>query len=101
MRYESQGKYRYVVLPGHSMADSRGRILEHRYVMSEALGRPLTEDEIVHHKNGDKLDNRLVNLELTNQTDHSRYHHPPNNVDLKCPTCKKEFIRTKQTTNQR
>lgn len=57
------------------MADKRGRVFEHRLVMARSLGRPLTTDEHVHHRNADKQDNRLENLELTSLAEHTAKHH--------------------------
>lgn len=62
--YTDRKGYIQVYRPEHPNAWASGWIPEHRLVMAEMLGRPLVEDEVVHHKNGKRDDNRPGNLEL-------------------------------------
>ena len=82
---------------------------EHRVLMAESGGRALLRSEHVHHKNGDRADNRVkkgheyggcppscCNLELKTASQHSREHaleHPAETVTLVCIVCDKPFER--------
>lgn len=60
---------------GHPMFFSKGRwIKQHRRKMSDRLGRPLLPTEHVHHKNGNRRDNRLSNLVLMDRSKHCTLH---------------------------
>ena len=43
-------------------------------MMEQKIGRSLNSNEIVHHINGDKHDNRIENLELTSRSEHMKKH---------------------------
>ena len=68
----------------YPMADKYGCVLEHRLVVAKALGRCLTKQEPVHHKNGIKDDNRYPeNLQLISKADHTIFNHLCSNCELR------------------
>lgn len=56
--------YKFIRLPDHPFCDNHGYVREHRWIMEQHIGRYLTEKEVVHHRDKNRLNNEISNLEL-------------------------------------
>ena len=85
------------VSKGHPHAWGNKAMRGHRYayehvvVMVEHIGRPLRVGEIVHHTNGNRLDNRIENLELMTQSEHARLHNTERKAPIPADLMVREF----------
>ena len=66
--------YVSIYFPDHPKSSDDGYIMEHVLIMECFVGRWLTDDEVVHHKNRIRHDNRIENLQLLTKSEHSRLH---------------------------
>jgi len=61
---------------GYKMRSINGQeVREQRFIMEQHLERQLSADEIVHHINENKLDNRIENLGILTRSEHAKLHH--------------------------
>ena len=75
LKIESSWKGGSVTLSGYKVVyRNKMRIFEHRAIMESHLGRFLRKEEIIHHINHNKLDNRIENLQITSKQEHTKIH---------------------------
>jgi hypothetical protein len=90
IRKSNNGNYIEVLKPNHPLANKYGCVRQSRLIMEKHLGRYLKPKEVVHHKNGNTLDDRIKNLKLfSNNSKHLKFHHPNDS-----PFAKKSIYRT-------
>lgn len=98
----SKGDYVYAIVPEHPKATKNHYVLLHRVIMENLIGRMLTDEEIVHHKDHNKKNNSIENLQLMERRSHSQMHsreHGRQMATLICPWCKKEFVTERKKTH--
>lgn len=84
--------------PSHpSAGKGSGIVYLHRLIMENHLGRYLTSEEVVHHKDENRSNNVIENLELTTNSEHIRHHHPAYLEPIACKKCGKIFQPEKYT----
>ena len=66
--------YLYIQKPDHPNSDNYGYVAEHRLVMEKHLGRYLDKKEHIHHKNGNRNNNKIENLHLCTFSEHMKIH---------------------------
>ncbi len=74
-QFTSTNGYVFVLKPTHPFCDTHGYVKRSRLKMEKHLGRYLKPKEVVHHINGIKTDDRIINLELfLNHSKHMKFH---------------------------
>lgn len=66
--------YVLAYVPKHPRAHKDGYQMLHTVLMERELGRYLADDEVVHHINHDRKDNRIENLQLMKKNEHMSMH---------------------------
>ena len=107
-KYKTQEGYIKIKQKAHPFADNQGYVLEHRLIIEKNIGRIINKNELVHHKNGIKSDNRISNLEIISRGVHTTLHckgkktgkfaHNRKHLPRPCKLCGKIIERPRRST---
>lgn len=87
--FDSKNERVLVYKPEHPFATKKGYVYEHRLIMEKHIGRYLRKNELVHHKDNDRSNNNIENLEIMSWPQHMR-HHITKHVGCKVEGCSNE-----------
>jgi len=74
-QYITSKRLVYLKKPEHPNSDKRGYIRRSVFVMSQQLNRPIKDNELVHHINGNPSDDSIENLVIISRQKHASIHH--------------------------
>ena len=66
--------YWYICVPEHPLASSQGYVAEHHLVMESFLGHYIEDGMVVHHKDFNKKNNDISNLQYMTISEHNSLH---------------------------
>lgn len=87
-------KYIRVIANWHRYKDKHGYVSLHRLIAEARTGEYLPPNLVVHHKDGDPLNNHWDNLQITTQSEHMKEHLADGTLKIKL---KKEIVFSKES----
>src|SRR5690625_2403546 len=87
--------YIEIYMPDHHRARGNGYVFKHIVIAEKMINRNIKPNEVVHHINEIKTDNRTSNLKVMDRGEHTKLHSKDRKTGryLKCEHCGSEFYR--------